>query len=216
MARPNKPNKKGKNKLGPSQKKLGPGITAKVRSIAKNILLTALPILTIVTGATLIFIASTSSLNLDWKHPFLAEKTPVVDNTGKISRKPATLYIPKLNRVLAVSDGEFVGDRWTISQTGVSYLKTTPAPGSKGNSVLYGHNLSNVLGDMYLLQNGDSVYVVSQNGALVKYQVSEIKEVTPDSVEILNNSKDFRLTLYTCSGFLDTARFVVIAKQVRV
>lgn len=169
----------------------------------------------ILAGTGLIFMLSVSSLNLDWRNPY-AHKPQTVAGTTKISPKPQTLYIPKLSRVLGVSDGEVVGDRWTISQTGVSYLKTTPTPGTKGNSVLYGHNLQNILGDLYLLQKGDSIYVVSGDGNFVKYQVFETKEVTPESVEILNATKDNRLTLYTCSGFLDTARYVVVAKQIQV
>lgn len=216
MAKPTKPNKKGKKKLTSPKKKPGPTTKAKVLGPIKNTLYSVLSILMIVMGTVLIFLASTTSLNLDWKHPFLAKEAPIVTKSGKISQKPKTLYIPKLNRVLAVSDGQVINDRWTTSQTGVSYLKTTPTPGTKGNSVLYGHNLENVLGDLYLLQNGDNIYIVTKNGNFVKYQVSEIKEVTPDSVEILNNSKDSRLTLYTCSGFLDTARFVVVAKQIKV
>jgi len=226
MASPKKSYKKGKSKLISSKKKSSPASKVKVFAFVKSTgwgkkligpyLFSALSILMIFMGATLIFMASTNSLNLDWKHPFLEKEIPTVAKQIKISQKPGTLYIPKLNRVLAVSDGQVINDRWTTSQTGVSYLKTTPTPGSKGNSVLYGHNLENILGDLYLLQNGDNIYVVTRNGSFVKYQVSEVKEVTPQSIEILDNTKDARLTLYTCSGFLDTARFVVIAKQVRV
>ena len=39
------------------------------------------------------------------------------------------------------------------------------------------------------------------------------KEVKPNAVEILESADDSRLTIYTCSGFLDTARFVVVAKK---
>ncbi|MBI3341892.1 sortase, partial [Candidatus Curtissbacteria bacterium] len=52
------------------------------------------------------------------------------------------------------------------------------------------------------------------SGKIVKYQVSDEKEVTPESIDIINATTDSRLTVYTCSGFLDSARFVVIAKQV--
>lgn len=222
MASTKKPLKKSKSKLTPRKKKSSSWSKSGLSVLSKNsgrlkallspYIFSAFSILLILAGAALIFMASTSSLNLDWKHPYI-EKVQTAGKAAKVSQKPATLYIPKLNRVLNVSDGEVVNNRWTISQTGVSYLKTTPAPGSKGNSVLYGHNLKNILGDLYLLQNGDSIYVVAQSGEFVKYQVFETKEVTPDSIEILDNANDSRLTVYTCSGFLDTARFVVVARQ---
>ncbi len=167
----------------------------------------------ILVGSALIFGASTTSLGLDLKHPFLKPKTQTAAQVFVPSKEPATLYIPKLSRTLAVSEGEVVNDRWSIAPSGVSYLKTSAAPGNVGNSVLYGHNRQNILGDLYLVKKGDNIYIVVKSGNIVKYEVTETKEVTPESVEILNSSADSRLTLYTCSGFLDSARFVVIAKQ---
>lgn len=167
----------------------------------------------IIVGSAFIFEASTASLGLDIKHPFLTPKAQITNNFTEPSKSPKTLFIPKLSRTLAVSDGEVINNRWSISLTGVSFLKTSVQPGSVGNSVLYGHNLDNILGDLYLVGKGDSIYVVVESGNFAKYEVVETKEVTSQSVEILNASQDSRLTLYTCSGFLDSARFVVIARQ---
>lgn len=128
--------------------------------------------------------------------------------------KPTKLYIPRLSRVLYVSDGYVQGDRWVISETGVSYLTTSAVPGETGNAVIYGHNTKNILGGLWRVQDGDTIYVVLQSGDFVKYQVSEKKEIKPTQVEILNQTPDSRLTIYTCSGFLDTARFVVVAKRI--
>ena len=132
-----------------------------------------------------------------------------------IGAKPAKLYIPRLSRILYVSDGYVTGNRWIISQTGVSFYPESALPGtSSGNSVLYGHNTEEILGGLWQVQDGDFLYVVLKNGEFVKSQVFEKKEITPKQVEILNSSADSRLTIYTCSGFLDTARFVVVGKLV--
>lgn len=162
---------------------------------------------TIILGAVLIFMASTSFLNLDLKHPFLSK--PVVEIA---SIRPIRLYIPKLNKALAIEVGEVVDNRWSISQTGVSFYKDSALPGSNGNSVIYGHNLKNILGDLPNLTNEDKIYIILSDGSFAKYEVFNKKAIKPDQVEILNQTQDSRLTIYTCSGFLDAARYVVVAK----
>lgn len=132
--------------------------------------------------------------------------------TAQILPKPTKLYIPKLAKILYVSDGYVVDNHWTISETGVSYLTSSAIPGQTGNTVLYGHNRSDILGDLPKVVDGDVVYVVRRDGDFVKYQVSETKVIEPTQVSILNQSTDSRLTIYTCTGFLDSARFVVVAK----
>lgn len=130
-----------------------------------------------------------------------------------ILNKPVKIFIPKLSKELMVSDGHIENNRWTISATGVSYLTSSSLPGKTGNSVLYGHNLPEILGNLYLLAPDDKIYVILNSGKFVEYKVAETREVTPEQVEILDQSDDARLTLYTCSGFLDEARFVVVAKS---
>lgn len=167
-------------------------------------------ILLVLIGSAIVFAGATSLLNLDWKHPFVDRPKEIYNSSTQ--PKPATIYIPKLRRALKISDGQVIDNRWTTSLTGISYLTTSAKPGD-GNSVMYGHNLDNLLGDLYLVKEGDQIFVVLSSGSVIKYQVFQEKEVTPQSVEILDPSQDSRLTLYTCSGFLDSARFVVVAKQ---
>ena len=147
----------------------------------------------------------------------LATITPTIKQqviSTNTSSKPAKLYIPKLTKILYISNGQVVGDRWAISETGVSYLVSSALPGQTGNSVIYGHNRNDILGYLPKVTSGDPVYVVLANGDYVKYEVAETKVIQPSQVEILNQSQDSRLTIYTCTGFLDTARFVVVAEQI--
>ena len=50
----------------------------------------------------------------------------------------------------------------------------------------------------------------AQDGSLIEDKTEVVKA---EVVEILSQTEDARLTIFTCSGFLDTARFVVVAKQ---
>lgn len=127
--------------------------------------------------------------------------------------RPVKLYIPAMTRILYVSDGFTQNNRWAISQTGVSYLTSSALPGS-GNTVIYGHNTRDILGGLWKVQEGDYIYLVLATGDIVKYQIFERKEIDPTQVEILNQTQDSRLTIYTCSGFLDDARFVIVGRTV--
>ncbi len=127
--------------------------------------------------------------------------------------QPAKLYIPNLAKPLSISNGVVVNNRWQISETGVSYMTASAIPGKVGNSVVYGHNKTEILGNLPKVVSGDPVYIIMKSGDIVKYEVFETKEVSPNQVEILNQTADARLTIYTCIGFLDQARFVVLAKQ---
>lgn len=166
-------------------------------------------LLFILLGAGLLLYASIQKVSWVTKPETLASPNP----QEQVLAKPTKVYIPRLSRVLYVSDGYVAGDRWAISETGVSYLTTSAVPGETGNAVIYGHNTQAILGGLWRVQDGDIIYVVLKSGDFVKYQVFERKEIEPTQVEILNQTSDSRLTIYTCSGFLDTARFVIVAKK---
>lgn len=173
----------------------------------RQILAPLLAITSIIAGGGLILFSSSSIWQL----------APGKLNTHEVllpKNYPSKLYIPKLSKALDITDGQVQDNRWTVSATGVSYLTTSALPGEIGNSVIYGHNRRDILGGLPWLSVGDTIYITMQNGDLIKYEVFERKEILPTQVEILDNTLDSRLTIYTCSGFLDQSRFVVIAKKV--
>ena len=173
----------------------------------------AFAIFLILAGAGLIF-WSAFRQGYGWQTANQAEPQFNQEQTDKEAPKPAKIFIPRLEKTLEVSDGFIKDNRWTISKTGVSYLTTSGKLGEAGNVVLYGHNTQDVLGGLWKVQAGDIVEVTDSEGNVHKFEIFERKEVKPNTVEILESTEDSRLTIYTCSGFLDTARFVVIAKYI--
>ncbi len=171
-----------------------------------------LSLLLIILGSSLIFWASSRFITVKFA-PNQGLKTTGFSLSAP---KPQKLYIPKLGKVFYVSEGQAEGDRWAIAETGVSYLSSSALPGTLGNTVMYGHNKDDIFGYLYLVKAGDPVYAILDNGHFVKFTVAEEKEVTPKDVQVLEVSNDSRLTLFTCSGFLDSARFVVVAKQDKI
>ena len=163
-------------------------------------------------GSALVFKAAVSSGYLDFLGTQDLPQSQIAQQETR--DKPKRINIPKIERDLEISDGYVTDNRWIVAKSGVSYLTTSGELGQAGNVVLYGHNTKDVLGGLWKVQNGDIVEVYDSQGKVCKYQIFERKEVKPNAVEILVQTDDSRLTIYTCSGFLDTARFVVVGKLI--
>lgn len=133
-------------------------------------------------------------------------------NVETHKKLPVRITIPSLEIDLPVIESEIKDGKWEVTNEGVSYLRTSPVAGEIGNSVLYGHNWTNLLGDLINIRTGETITIHYSDQSSKDFIVALIQEVKPNDVSILNETKDARITLYTCSGFLDSKRFVVVAK----
>ena len=133
-----------------------------------------------------------------------------VETTQKI-RRPTIIRIPTLDLELPIVPTKLENSRWQATSEGVSYLTTTPQPGESGNSIMYGHNWPNLLGRLKQVKPGQIIEVLFSDGNKSTFEIAFTTVVTPDQTHILNQTDDRRLTLYTCTGFLDSKRFVVTA-----
>ena len=124
---------------------------------------------------------------------------------------PERLLIPNLRIDLPVLKGEVIDEEWDISGEGVFYLSSSGSLGSKGNVVVYGHNWPTLLGPIRWLKKSDPITLINEKGEEFTYRVQEVKTVTPDRVEILTQTEEELLTLYTCIGIGDRQRLVVVA-----
>lgn len=125
---------------------------------------------------------------------------------------PQQISIPSLKINLSVSPAKAIDDKWEISEKGASYLLGSGIPGQKGNVVIYGHNKRNLFGPIRWLGKGDQIKVINRKGEEFAYQIIEIKTVSPKTVEVLASTDQSRLTLYTCTGVLDSKRWIVVAE----
>jgi LPXTG-site transpeptidase (sortase) family protein len=103
---------------------------------------------------------------------------------------------------------------WEERAKSAVYFSKTPLPGKQGNSVIYGHNWPNLLGNLNKAKKGDLVEVYFNDGSTEKFKIIQKVNVSADQTHILNQTKDSRITIYTCSGILDTKRLVVVAVKV--
>lgn len=155
------------------------------------------------------------SFLLKWRPYFFRlsfAHNPVLTTTAEIKETPKRLVIPSLNINLEVTPGVITDGNWEISQTGVSYLQGSGLPGKPGNLVIYGHNKKNLLGPLISLKKEAEIIIENEQNQKFTYEVTETKIVSPEKVEVLKPTSDARLTLYTCTGFFDGQRLVVVAK----
>lgn len=135
----------------------------------------------------------------------------ITGNFNKISVSPLEFSIPSQDIDLPIISSRIKNNNWETTTKGVSYLITSPPPGEIGNSIIYGHNWTNLLGRLTEVRPGEKVFVRYSDGTIKLFTVRYVAEVGPDQTNILDVSTDRRITVYTCSGFLDSKRFVVVA-----
>ncbi len=124
---------------------------------------------------------------------------------------PIGIVIPSIGVSLPIFPAIILSDSWPTTDKGVSYLTSSPLPGSKGNSVLYAHNWPNLLGKLPQVKPGDKITIIGENNTTSSFSVVYTATVDPSNESILAPSTDTRITLYTCTGLFDTKRFVVVA-----
>jgi LPXTG-site transpeptidase (sortase) family protein len=134
-----------------------------------------------------------------------------VEASTKKGSTPVRLIIAKENIDLAIVPSEITNGTWQVTTTGVSYWDKSALPGEVGNSVFYGHNWTSLLGKLVYVKPGDTIRIVYEDGTAKDFRVDVTQVVTPDQVGIIAPSKDRRITIYTCTGFLDSKRFVAVA-----
>jgi sortase A len=121
----------------------------------------------------------------------------------------AVIEIPKIGLDEVIVEGVGVEEL----KKGVGHYPDTKMPGEKGNAALAGHRTTyghpfNKLDDLVA---GDEISVTTRAGTF-RYLVAEKKVVTPETVEVLDNTRDNRLTLTTCHPkYRAESRLLVVA-----
>ena len=123
------------------------------------------------------------------------------------------LRIPKIDSENLVREGTSS----SVLSDALGHEAETAYIGEKGNCVIAGHrnySFGKYFNRLNEVEIGDDIYVDAMDGTH-SYKVSEIKVVTPDQIEILDDTEDEQLTLYTCTPiYIATHRLVIIAKPV--
>lgn len=127
---------------------------------------------------------------------------------------PVEIIIPSVQIDLNVDPGEIKNGVWLISGSGATFLNTSAAPGSGGNTVIYGHNLKKIFANLPYLSIGQKISVKTKSGKIYNYVADQKYFVGPDRVDLVSPTNTDELTIYTCWGLFDSQRALVVAKPI--
>lgn len=136
--------------------------------------------------------------------------TPEIHEIARLA-SPTSIEIPKIQIYLPLIPSKIENGKWETTTAGVSYLVSSPIPGQLGNSILYGHNWTSILGKLPQVRPGDEIIIRYDNQTSKTFVIDTTAVISPTQIGILDQTDDRRITIYTCTGFLDTKRFVAVA-----
>lgn len=126
--------------------------------------------------------------------------------------KPRRILIPNLNIDLDVRESKVVRGYWEVYDLSAGWGEGSSPPGYNGNQVIFAHAREGLFGSLNNITVGESIYVFNEN-RWYSYEVDEIEEVYPGKTEVIKQTDNETLTLYTCSGYRDEKRLIVKAKR---
>lgn len=143
-----------------------------------------------------------------------APKRSAIELSQRQANQPIRIKIDSLSISLPITEGYIENNRWDVSENGVSHLNISAYPQTPGNIILYGHNKTSILGKLVNIKQGATITLKTRDQKEYSYKVEKTLVVSPSNVEILESHNKEIITLYTCTGFADLKRFVVVAKPI--
>lgn len=140
---------------------------------------------------------------------FLSAPVQKINNQQVKKNLPVRLIIKSANIDLQIYPAKIIGQNWETTSLGVSWLDISPLPGDTGNSIIYGHNWNNLLGNLINSKPGNQIEVTYTDGSSRFFTIDKTAVVSPKNVSVLSQTNERMLTIYTCVGFFDEKRFVV-------
>jgi len=128
--------------------------------------------------------------------------------------RPKYITIAGTSISLPIIPSTIQNQTWETTEEGVSYLTMSPVPGEKGNSILYGHNWTDLLGPLTEVKPGQTIRIRYEDDSQKTFMVENTATVSPNDTSILMASAEPMMTIYTCTGLFDSKRFVVTARPI--
>lgn len=142
-------------------------------------------------------------------------KSPVALQDVHTQPNPKRIIIKDIKIDLDITEGRIVSGIWEISDKNATHLNISANPGENGNVIIYGHNKKVIFGSLPYLRVGSTVEIVTDDQKSHLYKVTKKETVKPDNVSFIQPTDHEALTIYTCTGLLDSKRFVAIAEPLK-
>jgi len=128
-------------------------------------------------------------------------------------KEPLRVVIPDAGIDLPVKRAEIIRGYWEVFPDTAAWGSGSGYPGEAGNQVVFAHAREGLFLPLKEVELNDKVYIFTKDGWF-DYKVTEIKDVYPNQIQVVAPTNDETLTLYTCTGYQDSKRLIVIAKRV--
>src|SRR3989344_5494471 len=126
---------------------------------------------------------------------------------------PRRIIIPFLSVDLDIKKSEIVNGFWEVFDDSAAWGVGSGLPGEIGNQIIFAHAKEDLFLPLRSIKPGMKAYILTESD-WHEYEVKDIKEVYPNQLEVIAPTEDENLTLYTCSGFADSRRLIVVAKPI--
>lgn len=128
-------------------------------------------------------------------------------------KEPVRVIIPSISIDLSVQHAKIIAGYWQVFEDTAAWGEQSGYPGNPGNQVIFAHARKGLFLPLKEITLGAKIYVMTDD-KWYAYEVKEIKDVFPGQVEVIAPTTDETLTLYTCTGYEDSKRLIVVAKRV--
>ncbi|MFC1625684.1 sortase [Patescibacteria group bacterium] len=128
----------------------------------------------------------------------------IVENYQQEKITKPTLVIAELGINTPIYPAVIRDGKWQADSRGVSQNK----------NVIYGHNWRSILGNLTNAKVGMEMEIQNPDGESQEYEVYYTQTVDGDQGSLVEAMADDRIAIYTCTGFLDSKRFIVVAKRI--
>jgi LPXTG-site transpeptidase (sortase) family protein len=159
-------------------------------------------------GFTLLSIYGLWKVNQSTKYSFAYTPHASVSKKGL----PTFIAIKDNNIFLPIKETFIQNGVWEISDDGASHLASSGRPGDKNTIIIYGHNTLAEFGSIPYVSVGEPIILSTSDGKTYTYRVTKTVVVNPTDIQVLTSQQGETLILYTCYGFADLQRYVIIAK----
>jgi LPXTG-site transpeptidase (sortase) family protein len=176
--------------------------------------------LLLTTGILLVLVADVLTYQRTNPSTIAFEKVPLLSHSRESiygvskGQKAVRIKSVDLNIDLPLVESKVRKSTWETTTQGASHLDLSPVPGDKGNSVIYGHNWPKLMGNLVHAKPGHEIEITLENGQVRRFRIEKTAILSPKDYSVLLPSQNKLLTLYTCTGFLDSKRFVATASLI--
>jgi LPXTG-site transpeptidase (sortase) family protein len=128
------------------------------------------------------------------------------------AKLPDRVIVPSVSIDLSVKKAEIIDGYWQVFDDSAAWGAGSAVPSEVGNQVIFAHARKGLFLPLKNVKVGDTIYILTKE-EYFKYKVDQLKEVYPSQIEVISPTEDETLTLYTCSGYRDSKRLIVVAKR---